>query len=218
MSTDHPTIRMIDIPSVWPPEPGPGQRTTGLKTVPGQIYGVFRESLAGLHETAWWTGVQFKCPDAPETEFYIRLMSDIGVEQPLGVSTAWFQKAGEWHALPWALPASLATVMRLYLEITPLGVTPDEPLWVARRLGFHELGEAVSPDRRYAFVQTDGQICATWDERLSAWATKNKGYVPFWGSSYCVVPPLRDYLMESSGWVDGRTHNLLHWGEFVAMP
>jgi hypothetical protein len=217
-SDDHPTIRMTEIPSVWPPEPSPDQRTTGLKTVPGQVFGVFCESLYGLHETAWWTGFQLKCPDAPEKEFYIRLMSDIGVDQPFGVSTAWFQKAGEWHALPWAIPARLATVMRLYLEITPIGHTAGEPLWIARRLGFHELGPAAMPEGRYAFVQTDGHVCATWDDRLSAWATKNHGHVPFWGSLYYVVPPLRDYLMVSSRWKEGRTHNLLHWGEFVAMP
>ena len=214
----NPTIRMSDIPSVWSPEPGPEQRTTGLKTIPGQVYGVFRESLVGLHETAWWTGLQLKCPDAPDTEFYVRIMSDVGIEQPFGVTTAWVQAADEWQPFPWAIPPSLATFLRLYLEITPIGHTTGEPLWVARRIGFHELGKDIARDDRYVFIHADGQMCATWDERLSAWATKNRGHVPHWGAAYLVVPPLRDFLMHGTRWMEGRTHCLLHWDEFVAMP
>jgi hypothetical protein len=206
---------MSEIPRVWPPEPGPDQRTTGLKTIPGTVYGVFRETLVGLHETAWWTGCQLKCPDAPDTEFYVRIMSDIGVEQPFGVATTWFQKAGDWHALPWAIPASFATGLRLYLEITPVGVAPDVGLWIARRIGFHELGEGVSPNGRYLFAHSDGQICATWDERFSAWATKGRGHVPHWGDAYYIIPPLQDFLFHHP--VCGKTHTLLHWDEFVAM-
>lgn len=137
---------------------------------------------------------------------------------PFGVAITWFQKADEWHALPWAIPASFATNMRLYLEIMPIGLAPDTPLWICRRLGFHELGTNVSRDGRYVFVHTDGQICATWDEHLSAWATKNRGHVPHWNSAYYIVPPLRDFLMRRSPWVDGMLHTLLHWDDVVAMP
>ena len=210
----NPTIRMSEIPRVWSPAPGPEQRTTGLKTIPGTVYGVFRESLVGLHETAWWTGLQLKCPDAPDTGFHVSIMSDNGADQPFG-PTAWFQKADDWQPLPWAIPPSLATTMRLYLEITPIGRAPEEPLWIARRIGFHELGTNVSPDGRYAFVHTDGHVSATWDERFSAWATKNHGNVPFWGSPYYVVPPLRDFLMHNVPWVDGQTHTMSQWDVVV---
>ena len=215
----NPTIRMSDIPRVWSPEPGPAQRTTGLKTLHGEVYGVFRESLSGLHETAWWTGLQLKCPDAPGMEFYVRLLSDIGIEHPFGPSAKmdWFQKEGDWQPLPWAITPSLATCMRLYLEITPIGRAM--PLWIARRIGFHELGDSdiVSREGRYVFVNVDGQICATWDTRFSAWATKGHGHVPHWGSAYYVVPPLRDYLFNHSTWTD-KYHNLLHWEESIEMP
>jgi hypothetical protein len=218
ISGDMPTINMSDIPRVWSPEPGPEQRTTGLKTIHGTVYGVFRESLVGLHDSAWWTGFQLKCPDAPDTEFYVRLMSDIGVEQPFSITTAWTQKASDWQPLPWAIPPKLATFLRLYLEITPLPCEgPQGPMWVSRRLGFHELGQNVSPDGRYKFVHADGQICAIWDERFSAWATKKQGYVAHWGSAYYVVPPLRDFLMHNMPWVDGRTHCLLNWDECVKL-
>ena len=217
---------MSDISRVWSPEPGPEQRTTGLKTIHGTVYGVFRESLAGLHESAWWTGIQLKCPDAPATEFYVRIMSDIGVEQPFGITTAWTQKADDWQPLPWAIPPKLATFLRLYLEITPLFPQGYTPLWVARRLGFHELGlssgagelgQNLSPNGRYLFANTDGQICAIWDERFSAWATKTQGHVSQWDSPYYVVPPLRDFLMHGPLWVDGQMHTMLHWNELVPM-
>lgn len=218
MST--PTINMSDIPHVWSPEPGPEQRTTGLKTIHGTVYGVFRESLVGLHESAWWTGFQLKCPDAPATEFYVRIMSDIGVEQPFGITTAWTQKADDWQPLPWAIPPKLATFLRLYLEITPLGIA-QSPLWISRRVGFHEIGlsskAGASSDGRYLFAHTDGQICAIWDERLSAWATKKQGHVPHWDFTYYVVPPLRDFLMHHMPWIDGRTHCLLNWDDIVSI-
>lgn len=217
MSTaEFPTIKMSEIASVWPPEPGPGQRTTGLKTIPGQIYDGHRETLVGLHDTAWWTGFQLKCPDAPDIEFFIHLKSEVA-PLPFGLAMAWFQKAGDWQPLPWAIPASFATAMRLHLEIMPIGLTPNTPLWVARRIGFHELGKDASPTGRYVFTHTDGQICATWDENFSAWAIKEHGHVPVWGEAYTVVPPLRDFLFHYPAWGKGKKHTLLRWDDCVQL-
>lgn len=215
-ASEFPIIKMSEIPSVWPPEPGPDERTTGLKTIPSQIRDGHRETLVGLHDTAWWSGFQLMCPDAPDTEFFVQLRSEV-VPVPFGEPTAWFQKAGEWRALPWAIPASLATHMRLYLEIImPRGVA-DTPLWVCRRIGFHELGMHVSASGRYVFTHIDGQVTATWDEHLSAWATKEYGHVPHWGKEYYVVPPLREFLFHYPAWEAGKTHTLNRWDEYVRL-
>jgi hypothetical protein len=216
-ASEFPTIKMTDIPNVWPPEPGPGQRTTGLKTIPGQIHGRHLETLVGLHDTAWWTGLQLKCPDAPDMEFYVTLKSEV-VSLPFGLVSGWYQKADEWRALPWAIPASFATTLRLYLDIFPIGLASGMPLWVARRIGFHELGKNLSPVGRYLFAGMDGEICATWDERFSAWAKKDHGHVPVWGDDYTVVPALHDFLLHHYAWVEGERHKLLSWDEFVPMP
>jgi hypothetical protein len=215
------TIRLSEIVSVWPPEPGPDQRTTGLKTIPGNIFGPFRETLTGLHDTAWWTGLQLLCPDAPTTEFSVRIVSDLGIDLPFGsasgMSTSWTQKAIDWQPFPWAIPASFATGMRLSLEITPIGVAADTGLWISRRLGFHELGLRVAPSGRYMFVHVNGQICSVWDEKYDAWSIKNQGYIPDGGTSYYVIPPLRDFLFKYGIWKDNSYGRLISWDHPVSI-
>jgi hypothetical protein len=196
-----PTIKLSKITSTWPP--------CDFKTASGTICNRHIESLAGLHDTAWLTGVQLKCPDVPNIEFYIKLNSEL-VSLPFGTSMGWFQTAGEWHALPWAIPASFATALRLYLEIYPIGWERDAPLRVTRHIGFHEVGAGA----RYLFVDMDGCICALWNAELNVWGKKDGGHVPQWGEDYYVVPSLRDYLFHRPGWVDGTMHKFMSWDEF----
>lgn len=195
---------MSDITRLWPPNPGPDQTTTGMKTITGKIHDGHCETLVGLHHSGWWTGVQLKCPDAPDAEFLIHLRSEIS-EAPFGDPVTWFQKAGEWCPLPWAIPSSFATNMRLYLDIIlARDVAEDTSLWVQRNISFHELG--VIYKDQYLFADSNGSICALSDDEE-----------PKWGKEYYVIPPLRNYLFEHPDWEDETFHTLLNLVDPVEM-
>lgn len=207
------TMNLAEIASVWPPAPGLDQRTTGTKTTTGYHYGKIHETLTGLHDSAWWTGLQLLCPDAPDIKFHVRLRTETDIHNPFTITTAWSQTAGEWKPLPWAIPPKMATTLKMTLELTPVEVPDDKPLLVTRKIGFHELGEFVSPNGHYVFVNTHGFPLAMWDDTTSEWSGQNvelpshertekdyMGHPPQWGEAHLVFPPMKCHFTPSSTW------------------
>ena len=64
---------LSDIRLCWPPNPGPEQPQTGTKTVCVPAQKVVTESMVGLHESAWWTGLRISTLNQPNPDFLYRV-------------------------------------------------------------------------------------------------------------------------------------------------
>lgn len=200
----------------WPPAPGPTQPHTGYKTINTEVRRTFTVGLTELHEGAWWKGVRLMHASTEHMLFYVELAADItggdGVVQPFGMNLAWYQEPGEWKALPWAIPARLATLMGLHLVITVI-TTAESPYWINTRLSFQDIG-AASPTDQYVFVREGGEIAAAWDDYCSGWATETQGYVPRWATAHLVIPPM-SYILRHPEWTGTDTLCLMRWRDPV---
>lgn len=198
-------MALSDIPQFFPPTSGDSR--VGWKDLFQPVVendGTFRESLVGLHEPAWWTGVRIASLDANQ-EFRVELLK---LHDEFAIGT-WTQRAGVWTAFPWAIPAKMASLMGLMLRITPLGTNMTTPQY-AVRTAFAELS-TMPVDERYLFFDETGVVQFYWNGRRQAWGSRSQGAEPQWRSIHMLVPP--SSMLE--GWNDNRVFCMHEWSETV---
>jgi len=183
----------------------------GTKTVFSVVKMPHMESLSGLHNPAWWTGIRIAGLDS---SYRVRLVTSNNVlffELPV---SEWTQGDREWVYFPWAIPAMMATTMGLFVEVRALDPSP-RPLTIV--LGFHELPLLPVHDR-YIFVTNDGAALAHWDGVSHRFGCKNIhiGYEPAYCCLHRVVPPT-PYLLATQAWDDNKLFCIHAWAEIVNM-
>jgi len=199
-----------DLEHFWPPAPGPNQTQTGTKTLNTSFSGVTHETLVGLHNPAWWSGIRIATD--PQRRFRIRLIKsdDSPAFDCAQNECEWEQAANVWTHLPWAIPAAMATAMDLMVEITSNDPTPT---FVSVKLCFHELTRLSIRDR-YLFMNRDGRIIQQWNGSQRSWGSPVSGEPPTWRTIHRLVPPAQ--LLE--GWDDNKVFCIHEWDEQVTFP
>ena len=194
---------LSDIRTHWTPELHP---SVGHKQQPTMYCGPAKESLEDLHEPAWWTGFRITSPTYKGT-LSVRLLNRDGtLAFPLYQDIP--TQVGLWTPFPWPIPARMATVMGLYLEIPGL---PDSHKYSVR-IAFQEMTQ-LSVHDRYLFVE-NGNVHHVWNGRRKAWGNRTEGAEPVWRTLHILVPPMSRLLSEPA-W-DNDTPFCIHaWDEPV---
>ena len=215
---------LSDIYAHWTPDAHP---SVGYKQYPKLYRGPVQESLGDLHEPAWWTGFRIATP-APSisspgpgpgpVHMTVRLLRQDGSpafpfyeEIPTQV--------GCWTPFPWAIPAKMATIMGLYLDIT--GLPDSQPYSV--RIAFQEMKQ-LSVQDRYLFVE-NGEVHHMWDGRRKVCNGRNirmepgmdcriRLGEPMWRTFHILVPPMSRLISEPR-WDDDKPFCIHAWDEPV---
>jgi len=161
-----------------------------------------KESLVGLHNPAWWTGVRLTVsePEYKEAQFRVRLLTEDGLPA-FGVAPQaceWTQLNRQWCAFPWPIPAAAATDIELVAEITFLD--SDQPVFASIVFSFHEMKLMAVRDR-YLFITEKGNIVQQWNGRRHSWGSPLSGAPPEWRTTHSVVPPM-SMILDTYGWED----------------
>ena len=207
---------LSDIHAHWPPDNHP---TVGYKQQPKLYRGPLQESLEDLHDPAWWTGFRIASPSiSGSVHLTVRLLRQDGSpafpfyeEIPTQV--------GRWTPFPWAIPAKMATVMGLYLDIP--GLADSQPY--SLRIAFQEMAQ-LSVQDRYLFVE-NGEIHHMWDGRRKVWNGRNirmesgmdcriRLGEPIWRTFHILVPSMSRLLSEPV-WEDDKPFCIHAWDEPV---
>lgn len=171
------------------------------------------ESLFGLHVPAWWTGLRLTAAEGWNTVYRVCLRSRDRAGLPYQPQEcAWTQVSGDWHPLPWALPASMASVMGLELLITPVDNAPPD-LVTSVRIAFHELGQLSEQDR-LIFCDDRGQPVHMWNGQQLLWGTPEEGERPDWREIHAIVPNMK-WLLHMP-W-DNRYVRLNSWNDWIQL-
>lgn len=174
---------MLAIRTLWPPPPDSSQvgKTTKMGTGP------IIQSLADLHEPAWWTGVRVAAM-APK-EFNVRLLKGDGtpVFDHAADTCTWVQNANTWIQFPWAIPAAMGKALDIKLEIT---VTDGSAPFMDVAVCFHEL-PLMSTKDRYFFADAEGRLLQVWNGKIQKDGTPDRGPPPIWRTIYRIIPPTR---------------------------
>ena len=208
---------LSDIRTCWPPNPGPSQPQTGTKTICVPIKNTVTESIAGLHEPAWWTGLRITTLNQPHPEFLYRVRLIRGNGEPAFDAAPhlceWIQRDGQLLPLPWPIPAIMATEMKLSVKITPVDSSPSDTLCVI--LTFHEM-PAVSPTEKFLFATEQGAIVQYWNGKTHMAGSRLGGKEPSWRTLHTIVPPMTR-LLAAIPWNDGKPFCIHEWGELVPL-
>lgn len=193
---------LSDIRRAWPPNPGPNEPQTGTKTLHSMIRTNHKESLVGLHNPAWWTGVRLTVAgaDLVDSQFRVRLLTESGLPAFGMVPQAcqWVQSNRQWHPFPWPIPAAAATEIELVAEITFLD--SDQPVFASIVFSFHEMTQMAVRDR-YLFITEEGVVVQQWNGRRHSWGCPLSGSPPEWRTIHSVVPPMT-MILDEYGWDD----------------
>lgn len=149
------------------------------------------ETLVGLHTPAWWTGLRLSAADGWNTIYRVRLRKLHDQPGFPGVPNdcEWTQVSGDWHPLPFALPATMATVMGMELTVTPTANAPAG-LITSVKISFQEMPGLRERDR-YLFCDHDGCVVHMWNGRHRTWGTPTEGDQPQWQQLHTVVPTMK---------------------------
>lgn len=149
------------------------------------------ETLAGLHTPAWWTGLRLVAAGGWNTVYRVKLRKIWN--QPgfpfIPNECEWTQVSGDWHPLPYALPAKMATLMGLELVISPTENAPAG-LITSVKISFQELPDLREKDR-YLFCDDEGRLVHMWNGRHQSWGTPDEGEQPLWRQLHTVVPTMK---------------------------
>lgn len=208
---------LSSIRTAWPPAPSPEQPQTGWKMLTHSGAEPWTETLVGLHVPAWWTGLRLTAAEGWNTVYNVRLRfrsrDDEGVGLPSQPEECqWTQTSGDWHPLPWALPASMASHMDLELLVTPVDNIPAG-LVTSVRIAFHELGQIQDYDSLF-FCNDQGRPVHMWHGRERCWGTPTEGNHPEWRRIHAIVPSMR-WLLQVP-W-DDRYLRLNSWNDQIAL-
>ena len=189
---------------IWPPIDDP---TIGIKTLHPQDAHCVTETLANLHEPAWWSGVRVSVISARDRDpvVHVRLVKPDGTPAIDRGICEWFQNTDTWILFPWAIPAAMATKLDLRLVVTL--VDPVEPVYIGVKTCFHEM-PYMPPRDKYLFVDDAGCVLHYWNGRLHADGTPSRGHPPTWRTIHRVILP-------SWKWNDNRMFCIHAWDEIV---
>ena len=152
---------LADICARWPPQPGPNEPQTGTKRTAARVPVTYTETLIGLHNPAWWTGLKISHDqELPPLEFRVRLLDHHSMEL-FDYGNQWTQASHQWTPFPWPIPAAMATTMGLHLEITSISDSTDSHFLITTT-GFQEMRDLLVRDR-YLFVTADGSAIGHWN-------------------------------------------------------
>jgi hypothetical protein len=193
----------------WPPsaEPVPSQ---GTRTTDGMMDVRLRETLHELHDGAWWTGVRVLAPTRPAARFRVKVIQNDGTK----LWPAWTQDAGDWHPLPFPIPAWVARGLGLCVNIKQVGDDVNGAIFTRRVLSFLECPE-MSAEDCLLFVDDDGDIRNYWDARQERWGCiedreEAENPTPRWSEPHTVIP-VSSYLITHPGWVTRRDFRPESW-------
>ena len=199
----------------WPPsaEPVPVQ---GTRTTDGQMDVRLRETLHELHDGAWWTGVKVLAPYRPTSRFRVKVITNDGTK----LWPAWNQDVGDWHPLPYPIPAIVARKLGLCLNIKQIDDDVNGAIFTRRVISFLECPDMPVGDS-LLFVDEDGDLRGGyWDARQELWGTYGNreeagNPTPRWDQDHTVVP-LSSHLITRPGWADFRTFRPESWESRVS--
>lgn len=195
----------------WPPEIDP---STGWKMKKERLEqnSRMRDTLTGLHEPGWWTGVLLTA--TPGIIFSVKLVAQDG-QPAFPESCEWAQESGVWTPLPWPIPAAMATKMDLQIHAQiQTQNTPSQH--VAMKVAFHYLPDMIPKDL-YLFVREDGAVLQMWNGRNRTWGTADKGSLPIWQTLHIPIPPMSRILDGTWPWPDTKVFCIHAWDEIVPM-
>ena len=173
------------------------------------------ESLVGLHEPSWWTGLQVNIADKDgplNLPVKVRLMAVGGNLLFEHAGCEWTQQSGDWHTLTWPISSRMANCSLIRLEISIESDRTD--LYFSTRASYQELPD-LSRRCSYLFVTEEGKPIGYWNGSSCTSGSRLEGMTPSYGVDYRVVPPLA--LVLTAGWNDTRTHTLMGWSDKVHM-
>ena len=172
--------------------------------------GPWRETLVGLHEPAWWTGVRI----GGAGQFRVRLLKihDQPAFPDAPEECSWIQTGSSWRPFPWAIPAAMASHMGMTIEVEAVQSNPEP---VSMRIAFHEMRSMPTRDR-YLFVRDDGAIAHMWNGRQRTWGCPTEGDQPLWNSLHIPIPTMAR-LLSNRPWPDNRIFCIHAWDERCPM-
>lgn len=169
------------------------------------------ESLADLHEPAWWSGVRVWAARPVELRITLTKGDDTPVFDLAPEMCTWTQATGEARPLPWAIPAAMGKALNVKVRVS--FVNPeDDDLFVVVTVYFHELPQML-PRERYLYMANDGSIIQVWDGKKREDGTPNRGPPPTWRTIHRVVPPT-EMLAD---WNDHTVFCIHEWSEKVPL-
>lgn len=175
------------------------------------------ESMVGLHEPAWWTGLRITTLDQPHPEFLyrVRLLRGDGelAFDAVPHLCEWIQRGGQLLPFPWPIPAIMATEMKLSVKITPVDAGPSDTLCII--LTFHEMS-AIPPTDKFLFATEQGGIVQYWNGKTHVGGSRLGGKEPTWRTLHSIVPPMTR-LLSTIPWNDAKPFCAHEWGELVAL-
>jgi hypothetical protein len=211
---------LSDIAAHWPPTPSGNEPQTGYKTLTQQVGYSWSETLVGLHEPAWWTGVKLSIPDQDGATFRVSLTNRHGF------IADWSQGTGQWHAFPWPIPAQAASIADFRIHITIDDVDGNDSYWLNMRFSFQEMPD-MDPHGRYLFVEESGKLKHHWNGGQEQWGSApdgsddedgdTRGDAPAWGREYRVVPPMSRFIEYESAWNNEMSHTPAEWNILAEM-
>ena len=181
---------LTNIATMWPPAPSPEQPQTGTKTKhENTTDSIIVESLADLHEPAWWSGVRVAVHNH-ENGVQVRLLKGDGtpVFDSEPDTCDWFQNTDTWVKFPWPIPAAMARTLDIKLEVTVLEPAAGAEPFVALTTCFHEMPHMPTRDH-YLFVNGDGRPVHVWNGVKRLDGTPHLRVEPEWRKIHWVVPP-----------------------------
>ena len=202
------TMMFSDLATAWPPAAGP---TQGYKHESTRISAdeEYPFSLQRLHAGAWWTGF-YVATTEPDVEIQVVMRRaagavafDVAADQ-----CKWTQQSGTWCHFPWPIPAAMADMMGLYIDVSVSATTH-----ISMRASFHELS-GLSVNDRYLFIAGDGVPVHHWDGAQNAWGNPVTGFNPAWTLAHTVVPTMAQ-LLATGEWNDNKLFAINDWNEIV---
>jgi hypothetical protein len=182
---------LSNITTIWPPNPSPEQPQTGTKSLFATMSNPVTESLADLHQGAWWSGIKITASTAgqvqAQAQFRVRLITASGLPAFDAAPDAcdWIQTNTQWRTLPWPISAEMAKAMDLRVQVTML----DHPqnTFISLKLSFHEL-PMMPANGHYMYIDAHGSPIHHWNGMQGVVGSPHRGDTPPWEIPHHIVP------------------------------
>jgi hypothetical protein len=181
---------LSDIVHFWPPPFG--QPEVGNKTVHADKSHI-HDTLVGLHEHAWWTGIRVGLYPLQNVPIEVRLSMRNGSTMMAEEFMTWIQSEGTWTPFPFPIPAKMATTLQIDISVRVVG-SANQHMSVC--MSFQELPHLIENDR-YLFVSDNDTVLLYWNGARRAWGNPAEGAEPTWRTIHRVVPTMRRLLSNS---------------------
>ena len=202
---------LTHIHKLWPPKPSEQQIETGTKTLHTRLGSEVCESLADLHEPAWWSGVRIWANRPSDLQITLTKGDDSPVFDLAPETCTWVQASGEVRMLPWAIPAAMGSALNMKMKVSR-AIPSDDDLFIVVTTYFHELPHMLPRDR-YLYISENGTVIQYWDGKKRKDGTQERGVQPTWRTLHYVVPPT--YML--GNWDDHAVFCFHDWSERLSL-